>query len=57
LLAVGASGYNNNADYASRAHPEYSPDAGKTIYVTYVHSTGAFGQNLPTLQVVFGTPQ
>jgi hypothetical protein len=57
LLAVGASGYNNNADYASRAHPEYSPDGGKTIYVTYVHSTGAFGQNLPTLQVVFGTPQ
>ena len=57
LLAVGASGYNNDADYASRAHPEYSPDAGKTIYVTYVHPTGAFGQNLPTLQVVFGTPQ
>jgi len=53
LLAVGASGYNNDADYAARAHPEYSPDGGKTIYVTYVHTTGAFGQNLPTLQVVF----
>jgi len=53
LLTVGAAGYNNNADYAGRAHPEYSPDNGKTIYVTYVHSTGAFGQNLPLVQVVF----
>jgi hypothetical protein len=53
LLAVGATGYDNNADYATRAHPEYSPDGGKTIYVTYVHSTGAFGQNLPALKVVF----
>ena len=57
LLAVGASGYNNNADYATRAHPEYSPDGGKTIFVTYVHSTGAFGQNLPTLRVVFTKAQ
>jgi hypothetical protein len=56
LLAVGADGYNNDADYATRAHPEYSPDGGKTIYVTYVHTTGAFGQNLPTLRVVFGKP-
>jgi hypothetical protein len=57
LLAVGLSGYNNNADYATRAHPEFSPDGGKTIDVTYVQSTGAFGQDLPTLQVVFGPAQ
>jgi len=56
LLAVGATGYNNNADYAARAHPEFSPDGGQTIYVTYVQSTGAFGQDLPTLKVVFTRP-
>jgi hypothetical protein len=57
LLTVGPSGYNNNADYATRAHPEFSPDGGKTIPVTTVHSTGAFGQDLPSWQVVFGPPQ
>ncbi len=56
LLAVGLPGYNNNADYAGRAHPEFSPDGGKTEYITYVQSTGPFGQDLPTLQVVFGKP-
>ncbi|MDE8344369.1 MAG: DUF4185 domain-containing protein, partial [Acidocella sp.] len=53
-FATGLAGYDNNADYAGRAHPEFSPDGGKTEYVTYVQSTGAFGQDLPTLQIVFG---
>lgn len=53
LLAVGAAGYDNDADYAARAHPEFSPDGGRTILVTYVHTTAAFGQDLPTVKVVF----
>jgi hypothetical protein len=57
LLTTGLAGYDNNADYAARAHPEFSPDGGQTEYITYVQSTGAFGQDLPTLQVVFAPPE
>jgi hypothetical protein len=58
LLATGRTGYNGNVDYAGRAHPEYSPDNGRTEYVTYVHSIPGFiGQNLPTIKVVFGPGQ
>jgi hypothetical protein len=57
LLFTGIAGYNNNADYAGHVHPEFSPDGGMTEYVDYVHSTGAFGQNLPLVKVVFAAPQ
>jgi hypothetical protein len=54
LLFTGQPGYNNNADYAAHAHPEFSPDGGFTAYVDYVQSTGPFGQVLPLVKVVFG---
>ncbi len=57
LLFTGITGYNNNADYAAHAHPEFSPANGQTEYVDYVHSAGAFRQNLPLLKVVFGPAQ
>jgi len=56
LLFTGLAGYQGNADYAAHAHPEFSPDGGMTIYVDYVQSTGAFGQALPLVRVVFGRP-
>ena len=54
LLFTGKTGYDNNADYAGHAHPEFSPDGGMTEYVDYVESTGPFGQVLPLVRVVFG---
>jgi hypothetical protein len=56
-LAMAKPGYKGNKAYAGRAHPEYSPDGGVTQYVTYVHSTALFGQDLPLLKVVFGPPK
>jgi hypothetical protein len=57
LLFTGINGYKGNADYAAHAHPEFSPDNGQTEYIDYVHSTGAFGQNLPLVKVVFARAQ
>lgn len=56
LLFTGQTGYQNNSDYAGRAHPEFSPDGGQTQYVTYVHDTGFLQQDLPLTRVVFGKP-
>jgi hypothetical protein len=56
LLYTGLPGYEGNADYAGRAHPEFSPDNGQTEYVTYVQDTGFLSQDLPLIQVVFGPP-
>jgi hypothetical protein len=53
LLYTGLTGYQNNADYAARAHPEFSPDGGMTEYVSYVHDTGFLQQDLPLIKVVF----
>jgi len=54
LLYTGLPGYEGNADYAGRAHPEFSPDGGMTEYVSYVQDTGFLAQDLPLIQVVFG---
>jgi len=56
LLFAGTNGYNNTPNYACRVHPEFSPDGGRTEYVTSVTDTGpVFGQQLPTLQVIFNS--
>ncbi len=56
LLFTGQNGWNNQPDYAAECHPEFSEGNGQTEYVTYVHDTSFFGQELPIVQVVFGQP-
>jgi hypothetical protein len=53
---TGLPAYENNADYAALAHPEFAQGNGQTQYVTYVQDTGFLAQQLQLLQVVFGPP-
>jgi len=53
---TGLPAYQNNADYAALAHPEFSQGNGQTEYVTYVQDTGFLAQQLQLLQLVFGPP-
>jgi hypothetical protein len=53
---VGLPGYENNADYACLAHPEFSSGNGQTQYLTYVQDTGFLAQQVQLLQLVFGPP-
>ncbi len=53
---TGLPGYQNNADYAALAHPEFASGNGQTEYVTYVQDTGFLAQQLQLLQVVFNPP-
>jgi Domain of unknown function (DUF4185) len=53
---TGLPGYQNNADYAALAHPEFAQGNGQTEYVTYVQDTGFLAQDLQLLQVVFAPP-
>jgi hypothetical protein len=51
---TGLPGYQNNADYAALAHPEFASGNGQTEYVTYVQDTGFLAQQLQLVQIVFG---
>jgi hypothetical protein len=51
---TGLPGYQNNADYAALAHPEFESGKGQTEYVTYVQDTGFLAQQLQLVQIVFG---
>jgi hypothetical protein len=53
---TGLPGYQNNADYATLAHPEFAQGNGQTEYVTYVQDTGFLAQQLQLVQLVFGPP-
>lgn len=51
LLGVGGA-----LDYEGHAHPEFSPDNGKTEYVTVEELLGGFGPGktaMPVIQIVF----
>ena len=50
---TGLPGYENNADYAALAHPEFASGNGQTQYVTYVQDTGFLAQQIQLLQLVF----
>jgi hypothetical protein len=56
FLLQGLNGWQNNVDYAGRAHPEFSPDGGQTIPVAYAHTTGFLQQDLPLTLAVFAKP-
>jgi hypothetical protein len=53
---TGLPGYENNADYAALAHPEFSQGDGQTQFITYVQDTGFLAQDLQLLKVVFAPP-
>ncbi len=53
---TGLPGYQNNADYAALAHPEFASGGGQTEYVTYVQDTGFLKQQIQLVQIVFGPP-
>jgi Domain of unknown function (DUF4185) len=53
---TGLPGYQNNADYAALAHPEFAQGNGQTEFVTYVQDTGFLAQDLQLLQLVFAPP-
>ena len=40
-------------NYSAREHPHYSPDGGKTIFVTYSRPLGGMRQDLQVVRVVF----
>jgi len=56
FLFTGRQGWNDNADYAALAHPEFAQESGRIQYVTYAHTYGFLRQNLPIVRVVFGNP-
>ena len=53
---TGLPAYQNNADYATLAHPEFASGNGQTQYVTYVQDTGFLAQQIQLLQLVFEPP-
>ena len=53
---TGLPGYQNNADYAALAHPEFAQGNGQTQFVTYVQDTGFLAQDLQLLKIVFAPP-
>jgi hypothetical protein len=53
---TGLPAYQNNADYAALAHPEFASGNGQTQYVTYVQDTGFLAQQIQLLQLVFVAP-
>ena len=53
---TGLPGYENNADYAALAHPEFAQGNGQTEFVTYVQDTGFLAQDLQLIKIVFGPP-
>jgi len=54
---TGLPAYENNADYATLAHPEFAQGNGQTEFVTYVQDTGFLAQDLQLLQIVFAPNQ
>jgi hypothetical protein len=53
---TGLPGYQNDADYAALAHPEFAQGSGQTEFVTYVQTTGFLAQDLQLLKLVFAPP-
>jgi hypothetical protein len=53
LLTTGLTGWQDNSDYAAASHAEVSISGGKTIYVTYVRTTGLLQQDIRQLLVTF----
>ncbi len=56
LIFTGLPGWQNNADYAALAHPEFSQGNGQTQYIVYVQDTGFLAQVLQLVQIVFAPP-
>jgi hypothetical protein len=56
LIFTGLPGYQNNADYAALAHPEFAQGNGQTQYISYVQDTGFLAQVLQLVQVTFAPP-
>ncbi len=52
-LFTGRPGWQGNTSYAGQAHPEFSEQNGKVIYVTYAHTTGFLRMDLPIVKVTF----
>ena len=52
-LFTGRPGWNGNTSYAGEAHPEYSQQNGKVMYVTYAHTTGFLRMDLPIVKITF----
>jgi hypothetical protein len=53
---TGLPGYQNNADYAALAHPEFAQGNGQTQFITYVQDTGFLAQDEQLLKLVFAPP-
>jgi len=53
---TGLPAYENNADYAALAHPEFGQGNGQTEFVTYVQDTGFLAQDLQLVKIVFAAP-
>ena len=56
LIFTGLPGWENNADYAALAHPEFAQNNGQTQYIVYVQTTGFLQQVLQLVQITFGPP-
>jgi hypothetical protein len=56
LIFTGLPGYQNDADYAALAHPEFAKGNGQMQYISYVQTTGFLAQVLQLVQVTFAPP-
>jgi len=56
LIFTGLPGWQNNADYAAMAHPEFAQNNGQTEYIAYVQDTGFLAQDLQLVQITFASP-
>ncbi|MBV6522609.1 MAG: hypothetical protein MNPFHGCM_02757 [Gemmatimonadaceae bacterium] len=52
-LFTARPGWNGTTSYAGQAHPEFSQQNGKVVFVTYAHTTGFFRMDLPIVKVTF----
>jgi hypothetical protein len=56
LIFTGLAGWENNADYAAMAHPEFAQANGQIQYIAYVQTTGFLAQVLQLAQISFAPP-
>lgn len=52
-LFTARPGWNGNISYAGEAHPEFSQQNGKVMFVTYAHTTGFLQMDLPIVRITF----
>ncbi len=48
--------YDDTADYAAMAHPEFAEQNGNVQYIAYVHITGFLQNDIRLVRVTFGPP-